>query len=344
MTATHQQLWNAFLSAKQAAIEAVSADAYPAAVMALHSKNELIRSAAFNGREKVGPNYLFPIASITKPILAVAVMQLVEQDDLALDSPVTDVLPDFGKPEITFWHLLTHTSGLDCEHLYRPELVTPQKPFRAYLQAAYNAEVKHPPGTCREYANIPFFLLAQAVTKVSGTPYIDYLRQNVLDPLGMERTAFYPVTPLQAAKVYGFYADPKMTMYLSELAAPHAGLWSSYDDLFKFGRAMLSHGAAPNGYQLLQPETVALMVDLHTEEVRGADDEKVYHGLSWDKPAVPAYPNAPAEAYFHGGATGSMLWIDPVNEFVFVFLSSHWDSESVHLRRIVNALYDSIEG
>ncbi|MDB1087748.1 serine hydrolase [Streptomyces sp. ACA25] len=102
----------------------------------------------------------FPLASVTKPLAAYAVLVAVEEGAIELDEPV-------GPPGATVRHLLAHTSGL------------------AFDEHRTMAE----PGTRRLYSNSGFELLGDLVTKAAGIPFPEYLRQAVLEPLGMTDTA-----------------------------------------------------------------------------------------------------------------------------------------------------------
>lgn len=131
----------------------------------------------------------FCIASISKPMTAVLVHRLVEDERLALAHPVSRYLPDFPRGgEITVDHLLNHRSGLP-HRVTTPEEET--RPWTAEELAARAATVplEFPPGTQEAYSSAGYSVLARIVEVASGMSYAETLRERVLGPLGMTETA-----------------------------------------------------------------------------------------------------------------------------------------------------------
>src|SRR5690348_14640805 len=98
--------------------EAVQSGALPCGVLAVATGREIVRCEAFTrpGGDQVTPDHIFLLASISKPIVATAIMQLVGEGRLALSDLVSWHIPEFaqpGKPPVTVWNLLTHTSGME---------------------------------------------------------------------------------------------------------------------------------------------------------------------------------------------------------------------------------------
>lgn len=138
----------------------------------------------------------FPIASITKTFTATAILQLSEKGWLKISDPVIKYLPGFPYPTITIQHLLSHTSGLPpydnifdpARTLHPDTLFNNRDIINGY--ATMKLPLFYPPGEACNYDNVNYIFLALVVEKVSGTPYQDYVRENILRPIGMNHTFF----------------------------------------------------------------------------------------------------------------------------------------------------------
>lgn len=132
---------------------------------------------------------IFITASVTKPLVAIACMQLVEAGRLALDMPVAALVPAFvgsDKASVTIRHLLTHTSGI-------PDTAagvdrTAHATLADHTQGICAMPLLFRPGTYVSYSSAAFHLLAVVVEAVSGQPLPEYLRDAVFTPLGMHDT------------------------------------------------------------------------------------------------------------------------------------------------------------
>jgi CubicO group peptidase (beta-lactamase class C family) len=136
----------------------------------------------------------FRTASLSKAFTATAVMQLVEASKLDLNNSLTDLYEDFPRygAGITVHHLLTHTSGLrDYE-----DLVNPSDPKQVTDADVLNLMMRQrstyfAPGSRFRYSNTGYAVLAEIVSKISGMPFHDYLRQYIFLPLSMNETVAY---------------------------------------------------------------------------------------------------------------------------------------------------------
>ena len=138
------------------------------------------------------------VGSITKTFTATAIMQLRDRGLLGLDDPVTAHLPEFGKvletrgrvADVTLRRMMTHYSGLSTE----TALISwgaEEFPGRAeVLGALPQTEVVIAADSQWKYSNLAFGLLGEVVSRLSGMDYVSYVRENVIDPLGMESTGF----------------------------------------------------------------------------------------------------------------------------------------------------------
>jgi CubicO group peptidase (beta-lactamase class C family) len=147
-----------------------------------------------------GPDTVFALASVTKVLTAVGVVQLVERGRLSFGATLGSLLDGFA-PEIgeavTVHHLLTHTSGLGDFHLVPGFWATArtwtsaQQVMDGITQIIRGMAVAFPAGASHAYSNAGFHLLGAIVAKVSGLSYYDYMRQNVFGPAGMSSSDFY---------------------------------------------------------------------------------------------------------------------------------------------------------
>jgi len=165
------------------------------------------------------PEQRFDTASITKVFTAVAVLQQVESGAFALDTPVTGYLALDGtaiSPDVTAYHLLTHTSGIgddaDEEDGLEYESVFAERPNYSIRetadflpQCAYN-EPKFAPGGGVRYCNCSYVLLGLMVERAAGMPYRDYVAQHVFGPAGMRRSGFFRMDAVEQDVAEG--ADP----------------------------------------------------------------------------------------------------------------------------------------
>ena len=133
------------------------------------------------------------LASITKPIVATAVLQQVEAGRVELAGNLGTWAPELVNPDwapVTPWHVLSHTSGIDDVDL---EAVMRGGGGRAdLLDRLSRAGQVTRPGTTYHYASVPYDLLAEAVARRTGEPFETLLRRTLLDPLGMSSTTFDP--------------------------------------------------------------------------------------------------------------------------------------------------------
>ncbi|NNE02813.1 MAG: beta-lactamase family protein [Eudoraea sp.] len=136
---------------------------------------------------------LFRIASITKTFTALAVIQLYEKGLVELHTDIRKYLPDedfdfLSEEPITLHHLLTHTAGFDLtdtgDAALSPEEVIPIEE----MARRHMPDRVHKPGEVYSYSNFGFTLTGYIIQEVSGMPYEDYIRKNILEPLEMTKT------------------------------------------------------------------------------------------------------------------------------------------------------------
>lgn len=237
----------------------------------------------------ITPDTVFRIASITKTLTAVAVMQLVEQGHLDLDRPAGDFLRAYrlvpGRPGLrppTIRHLLTHTAGLGEVTRARDALAKdfgesfPVGGPLPSLAEFYGGELRYHahPGTRFVYNNHGPATLGQIVEDVTGTALAVYVRAHIFEPLGMTcstltRADLAPrLTPRLAI---GHELRSRRVDRIPELdwvTVGAAAAWSTPRDIARFLAALLAGGCAPDGTRILRAETVAAMVAQYSPDPR----------------------------------------------------------------------------
>lgn len=165
------------------------------------------------------------LASVTKVLTAVAIMQLVEQGIVSLDAPISRYLPEFSiqsrfdAAPITVRQILTHHSGLPHDRmqgfkLYSGEDAAPEnliEQFRNLPVDAHSLHLTSAPGQVHSYSNLGFALLGSVIERTTGTAYWDYLERHLFQPLGMSNSAIvYPNHESGISYANGFVSDVAM--------------------------------------------------------------------------------------------------------------------------------------
>jgi CubicO group peptidase (beta-lactamase class C family) len=152
-------------------------------------------------RAPVDPNTVFRIASMTKSFTAMAILKLRDQGKLSLDDPAERYVPELASlryptsdsPKITIRHLLSHGAGFPEDNPWGDQqLAVTDAEMSRMLRSGI--PFSNPPGLAYEYSNYGFAILGRIVTRVSGVPYPQYIRTNVLQPLGMASTTLEPAS------------------------------------------------------------------------------------------------------------------------------------------------------
>jgi len=252
------------------------------------------------GGDSVTSQTIFHLASITKPFVATAVLQLVERGDVDLDSTLTHYLPGFrirgaGAEEITVRQVLTHTAGFPDVTDYawdRPEY--DDGALARWVATLADSTLIGPPGGQWRYSNIGFEVLAHLVATVAGEPFEDYVQANILTPLGMRKSTLLMTDVDSTLLAWGSEADSTGTFVATD-AYPynrrHAGsstLHSNVNDMIRWARANLHRGDL-EGVSILDPTSYERLWHPErdiTETVRARVGgalpySKVEQALSW---------------------------------------------------------------
>ncbi len=347
----------------------VGAERYDGAVVlvgrggqvALH---QAIGWADRSARRRAKVDDVFSIFSVTKTLTTAALLIRVDRGELALTTPVAEVLPEFGnrgKHRITLAQLLTHTAGLAAG-------IPPLPPERlddleAFVAAAAQQALEATPGAAVHYSAITAHaLVAEIVRRLDGGTrrFRDILAADVLAPLGMRDTALGLRADLAERKVPvvvrdrspGIF-DPELlegfnVMITAESEIPAASAVSTVADLFRFAECLRREGEL-DGHRLFAPSLVRLATTNHTGErpngfyafacqQRGWDPFPAYIGLSFwlrGQGIFPTYFGLTASPRTFGGlgAGSSMFWVDPERDLTFVLLTAGLLEETRNLDR-----------
>ena len=340
--------------------EAVAEGAVPGVVAGATSAEDNLYLAGFGervlgGGEEMTPDTIGWIASMTKAVTGSAAMQLVEQGRLDLDAPAASVIPyldevgvlegfeDDGKPRtrpprraITLRHLLTHTTGFSYEiwsdAIGRYQEATGTPGIITCENAALTTPLLFDPGDRWDYGiNIDW--TGKMVEAVSGQSLGEYLRENLLGPLGMNDTAFRITDEMRArlAKIHQRGDDgalePQMELEIPqdpEFEMGGGGLYGTVGDYLRFIRMILNRGRA-NGEQVLKPETVDMMSRNQMGDIRVCELKTAIPPLSNDAEFFPGLPKSWGLSFMindeeapTGRSAGSLGWAGLANSFFWI--------------------------
>jgi CubicO group peptidase (beta-lactamase class C family) len=270
---------------------------------------------------------------MTKALVSVAALQLIERGEIDLEQPVQDILPAFGVLQVlegfdgdaprlraperqaTVRHLLTHTAGpgywfANADLLRYHQLTGIPDPTAGKLATLFEMPLVADPGTRWEYGMSTDWL-GLVVEAVGGQDLASHCAEHVFGPLGMNDTTFTP-TAEQLARAMAIHArTPDGGLVPFPLALPDnaeyysagSGAWATGPDYLRFMRALLRDGEL-DGERVLAPETVKLAF---TDHLRGAPLPEMMHS------AVPELTNdVPAFPVVQGCGLGFQLVLEDV--------------------------------
>jgi len=350
--------------------QGVASGALPGVVAAVANRQGVLYEGAFgetalgSGKAMTADSVCW-IASMTKAITSVAAVQCVERGQLKLDEPAKNICPELanvgvltgfdveGQPvtrppkrDITLRHLLTHSAGFSYE-IWNTDMQRVQ----AALQIPSVTECKNKaltlpllfdPGERWEYGiNIDW--AGKMIEAVSGNTLGQYLKANILDPLGMHSTSFHIDDDMRKrlATPHLRGADGKLAVFPFEIPqAPEfemggGGLYGTAGDYLKFLRMVLNHGQLA-GERILTPESTAAlginhMGDCRVYNLKAAipltNDAEFFPGVekSWslafqiNHDAAPT--GRPAGGMMWAGLANSYYWIDPTKGLAGVYIT-----------------------
>lgn len=324
---------------------------------------------------------LFFIQSMTKPIVSVALMTLYDQGRFQLDDPISKYLPEFAAMQVvndptigsssgthaaptpmTIRQVLTHTSGMSHgisqltfdKELWNGIILNGKlKTLEQRTTALAKMPLAFDPGSKWNYSFSPD-VVGRLVEVLSGKTLEAYLQEYIFTPLDMKNSG-YNLSEAQQKRVttvYSFSGDSTLKRTLAQptragntLFAGINALFTSTADYLRFGEMMVNQGSW-NGKQILKPETVALMTQDQTQNVKSLKTTDTYtpsangividalgtlnlepgHGFGLGfavlQDAKKANREKAAEGeYFWGGANSTHFFINPKKKLVAVFMT-----------------------
>ncbi len=301
----------------------------PSATYMIGTSAEVLEKGALGflgeGREAVREDTLYDLASVTKPIVALAAMKLLQNGQIALDDTVDMYLPEYQnttKSDITVYQLLTHTSKIyGSVPLYKT----------AHTKEELLEAIIHMPNREKNdvlYSSQGMIVLGCIIERICGQPLDAVLKEMIFEPLAMDATLFNPPERLFGNIASTEYCQWRQRMIIGQVhdenavvlggVCGHAGLFSNIFDLAKLCVALLTTKTA-QGDPFLSPAVCQLMTQNHTADLNLA------RGLGWqakDKHGSPAGDLFSNVSYGHTGFTGTSVWIDPSRDLYAVLLTN----------------------
>jgi CubicO group peptidase (beta-lactamase class C family) len=292
---------------------------------------------------------IFWIASMTKPMVGIAVGMLVDEGKLSFDDPMEKYLPEFkglwveesraggrrmlvpaARP-VTVRDLLTHTSGMGEYPVTEPHWTSSEM-----TKVAAREPLRFQPGTRWSYSTAGIDAVSRLVEVVSGESFDRFLQARLFDPLGMKDTGFWirpewkprlaasyrpgptpgTLVPAVIAYMYGGAVDDTRRPALGG-----AGLFSTAQDVARVYQMMLN-GGVWQGRRLLKPETVATLTRNQIGDLTARPGMPWGYGFSViaDPTGLDANNAYTPGTFGHGGAFGTQSWADPGTGLVHVFM------------------------
>ena len=236
--------------------------------------------------------------SQTKGFCGVTIAILVEEGKLSLDDPVSKYLPEFkelwvrqsnkdgvqtlvkAKNVLTVRMVMNHTGGFGFELPNYTAMGgwSRRMPLRSVAATAASQPIGFEPGTKAQYSNVGIDIGAAVVEVVTGKRWETFLKERVLDPLGMKDTTFWPTDAQLANKIEIYSVKPgeeaKWVEQNSAMQRPYgddrvfpsagAGLWTTVRDQLKFYKMLMNLGIGENGVRILKEETVKSILAVST--------------------------------------------------------------------------------
>ena len=322
---------------------------------------------------------VFMQCSQTKGFCGVTIAKLVEEGKISLDDPVSKYLPEFkelwvlvsnkdgvktlqkAKNTLTIRMVLNHTGGFPFEASVKRNDVrgggwSGGAPLRQVAAVAAESPIMFEPGTRDLYSNTGIDIGGAIVEVVTGMKWEDYLKLEVLDPLGMKSTWFWP-TDKQLKKKVELYAfkDNAPAEWVEEMAwqqrpyndshvfaSAGAGLWTTAADQLKFYKMLMNLGVGENGVRILKEETVKSILACSTRPnnmggyslglnapVKDTEDAWFGHGGAWGTNCMVNWHKKQLKLWVIQSAGGPQPWSGKVNEAAEKFFAQPFDSSGV---------------
>lgn len=320
----------------------------------------------------------FMQCSQTKGFCGVTIAKLVEEGKISLDDPVSKYLPEFstlwvldGKTDstmtlhkaknvLTVRMCLNHTGGFPFECSAKRKDIrgggwSGGAPIRQVASIAAESPIMFEPGTKALYSNTGIDIGAAVVETVTGMKWEKYLKETVLDPLGMKDTWFWPTDKQIENKIELFnIKEGQPSEWLEEnpweqrpyndshvFASAGAGLWSTANDQLKFYKMLMNLGVGDNGVRILKEETVKSILAVSTRPaglgdyslgltapVVDSEDAWFGHGGAWGTNCVVNWHKKQLKLWVVQASSGKRFWGEAMAAAAEKFFNSEIDNSS----------------
>ena len=269
---------------------------------------------------------IFEMASVTKMFTGTAVMLLVREGKLSLDEEYTELFPEYPYKGVTIRHLLTHTSGMpdfDVEDLVGPVLDEEKRiPANSEIIRLLREAGEDPacaPGESFSYSDVNYMLLANAVEKVSGMKFEDFMKKRVFEPAGMKDSGIYHTrrdgrpsdrfTRNMVLEADGSYVPSDVSTLTARYVVGSDGM-NGCDYLYTTIFDMLAWDRALRKEKVLTREEQNAMyapMPLLNGEIAGADEDGGGYGFGW---GFITEPEMGLVVSHSGGMPGLGTWFE----------------------------------
>ncbi len=217
---------------------------------------------------------VYRVGSVSKLFTDIGIMQLVERGEIDLDAPVNTYIPSFqpdnqfDKP-ITLRQLMSHRSGLIREPAVGNYFEDSEPTLAATVASLNGTRLVYEPEAKIKYSNAGIAVVGYALESLSGQPFVDYLKAEVLDPMGLSNSAFFPDERIKShlAKAYMWtlegreFVAPTFQLGMS----PAGSMYAPVTDLGQFLKVLFNEGKGPHGAVLKQETLEAMWTPQYSE-------------------------------------------------------------------------------
>ncbi len=280
----------------------------------------------------VTTNTVFKLGSVSKHMIAVAIMKFIQDGKLRLDDPVMKFYPDAPShwSRITIRHLLNHTSGLIRESPAFDAMATQSDSL--LIRAAYKDTLVFPTGSKWQYCNLGYFMLADIIRQIDGRNFPEYMKKEIFEKNGLLATRVTSLEDIVYGRAGGYirFGGDTIVNALNYVALrPSGAFLSTIDDMMKWEMLIQTGKLLPRDrwQQMWQNVT----------KINAADTSSaaVYYGYGW---YVASYKNR--KAVYHGGVLPgfrAMYYRFPEENTAIVVLTN---SEPTITQRIAQGVAD----
>ncbi len=312
--------------------------------------------------EPIRRDGMFLLASITKPIVYMSALKLVERGELVLSDPVTHYIPDFAahhKESILVNHLFTHTSGmpdmLDNNVALRQSLA----PLSKFIHGAIYDTVPlfQPAGTNLSYQSMGTLVLAEIVQRITKKTIAQHVRDEIIKPLSLQSTWLgrgdFPRERLVRVETPEYQINSNFgwnSNYWQDLGVPWGAMFSSPEDMAVICQCMLNYGEH-DGVRLLSRSMMEMAT---TNRLNDYPDmpEPIRRSQPWGLGWRLNHPGQKGSwgnlldrnVFGHTGSTGTMVWMDRRRDgFAVIFTTAIRAKAPWRLVRLSNIIASAFE-